>query len=644
MIQKKRLNTWIFLVAISLLATLWLQAPRLLDQFQVDQDFRFYYWMNKFQDTTIFPNISAYTSINLLGVEIPFQAQSPGYGLVFYIATFFVTPVFFSKLLVFIILPLTVIYLFEFGRVARDRNTGLALALLFLFLNLASPSSTSIVPGLQRSFGASLVIIQIYYLQRQKYVGAAIAVVISALIYAPMFVFGVVIWALFLIKITRKPKLKLSIDYRGIALLLLATLLSFMVMAPLMLPRITQVFIDKNPEVISEQNSDTNSEPIETTSNSYKYLWENPIYREGGQYPLFFLFPIVGRGGLVNNGEEGVHVLILLSLSVLIFLVRGRKALKLPYVIWCALWAGLILFVLSWGVIWLTNSLLLYLPSRYTRIGLFLFFLVFVVWNAKDTVSEAIVLIRRNPKSLQWVVGVVGILALALVFLYPSELSRIGGFNMKWLLAPTALIFIALAIAVIRRPASSVRNVSTMQKAPGGRLFWRLIIAVLLVGWAIYAPIVSKVDFLDPPPEERVLLEFLKTLPKDVLLAGTPLALDNVPLFAKRQVLFNHDLGGADGNTIHEALTAYYSGDPQTVVDFCQKYNVDYLVIDTQTYTQDYLSTQNIYFEPYNQVIRSQIAAQDTFVLAHLPDASKSFTAGPFVVIKCDKETILSQG
>ena len=43
-------------------------------------------------------------------------------------------------------------------------------------------------------------------------------------------------------------------------------------------------------------------------------------------------------------------------------------------------------------------------------------------------------------------------------------------------------------------------------------------IVVCLVGWAAYAPIVSRVDFLDPSSAERELLRFLATLPKDAVI------------------------------------------------------------------------------------------------------------------------------
>jgi hypothetical protein len=52
----KRLGWQISLIVFSLLATSWLQAPRLGDEFQVDQDFRTYHWISNFHDPALFPD------------------------------------------------------------------------------------------------------------------------------------------------------------------------------------------------------------------------------------------------------------------------------------------------------------------------------------------------------------------------------------------------------------------------------------------------------------------------------------------------------------------------------------------------------------------------------------------------------------
>jgi hypothetical protein len=626
---------------VSLFAILWLQAPRLGDEFRVDQDFRTFYLMNKFQDPVLFPNdqLRGYRYINIHlpgGGDLPLYFYSLGYWLLFYAASFLMTPVFFSKILAFVVLPITVWYLFGFGQSARDRGTGVALAAGFMFLNLASPSSLSIIPGLQRSFACPLIIVLIYYLHRQKYTGAAVVVLLSTLIYAPMFVLAVATWGLFALRITWPPRLGLSVVRRGLGPLLVATLLGVLIMSPVLFTRLSHVFTSEKPVEVGGQAASATSESPEATLESYEHIWDNPIYRAGGPAPLFFLFPFVGRGGLVNNGEDAVHLLILFSIGCLIFWVRGRRAFDVPYEIWCVLWASLITFALAWVAIWLTNSFLLYLPSRYTRVGLLLFPLVFVVWNSKYAAQEALVLMQRNPRRLTWLIGGVALLVLGLLLLYPSDRAMISSFSMKWLLAPAGLIFGVLAVVVIRKPSPTVLDRSTLSQTPAGRVLTGTAVVACLVGWAAYAPVVSKVDFLDPPPAERELLRFLQTLPKDVLLAGTPCALDNVPLFAKRQVLFNCDLVSQDANLIREALNAYYTDDAQVVIDFCQAHGVDYLVVDWQVYSEEYLATGKIFFEPYHHELLPQLVNQDTFVLAQVPDDSKVFQSRTFFVVPCD--------
>jgi hypothetical protein len=625
---------------MSLFAVLWLQAPRLGDEFRVDGDFRSFYWMNKFQDPALFPDDPlgrlSYADINLPWGNLPLTFYSLGYGLLFYAASFLMTPIFFSKILAFVLLPVTVWYLLEFGQSARDRGTGVALAAGFLLLNLASPSSISIVTGLQRSFACSLIIVFIYYLHRRKYSGAAVVVLLSTLIYPPMFVLAVVTWGLFALRIGWPPRLELSVIRRGLGPLLIATLLGVLIMSPVLFTKFSHVFTGETPVEVGEQAAGAISEPPEATPVPYEHIWDNPIYRAGGQAPLFFLFPFVGRGGLVNNGEDAVHLLILFSISCLIFGIRGRRAFDLPNEIWCLLWACLITFGLAWVAIWLTNSFPLHMPSRYTRVGLFLFLLAFVVWNGRDAVQEATAWIRRNPRRLTWLMGGVALLVLGLVLFSPSDRARISGFNMKWLLALAGLIFGVLATVAIRKPSSKIPDLSSLSQNPAGRLLIGTTIVACLVGWAVYAPVVSKVDVLDPPPAERELLGFLETLPKDVLLAGTPCALDNVPLFANRQVLFNCDFGSPDSNLVREALNAYYTDDTQVVIDFCQAHGVDYLVVDLHVYSEEYLAREKVFFEPYHQELLPQPVDRDTFVLAQITDDSKVFQSGNFFVVPCD--------
>jgi hypothetical protein len=131
------------------------------------------------------------------------------------------------------------------------------------------------------------------------------------------------------------------------------------------------------------------------------------------------------------------------------------------------------------------------------------------------------------------------------------------------------------------------------------------------------------------------MLNFLQTLPKDVLIGGTPCTLDSVPLFAKRQVIFNCEMLHQDDDVVREALNAYYAADPWQVIDFCQAYGVDYLVVDAQTYTQAYIDAGDMFFDPYNQELLPLIRSRDTFTLENVPDEAKVFQSGDLFVVPC---------
>jgi hypothetical protein len=160
-------------------------------------------------------------------------------------------------------------------------------------------------------------------------------------------------------------------------------------------------------------------------------------------------------------------------------------------------------------------------------------------------------------------------------------------------------------------------------------------LVIFVIGWATYAGKVIGINVLHVPQEEQALLGFLETLPKDVLLAGSPCALDNVPLFAKRQILFSCEQTGKD-DLMRQALKAYYAEDGRAVVDFCQRYRIDHLVVDLETYSKEYLARDKLFFEPYNRELLAHIAGRDTFALAQVPDDVKAFQWGDLFVVPCE--------
>jgi hypothetical protein len=161
--------------------------------------------------------------------------------------------------------------------------------------------------------------------------------------------------------------------------------------------------------------------------------------------------------------------------------------------------------------------------------------------------------------------------------------------------------------------------------------------------WMAYALPISEQTYLNPSQSERRLLKFLGALPADVTLAGTPCVLDNVPLFAKRQVLFSCEQPSDDTELTSRALATYYADDEQIIRDFCQSYEIDYLVIDLDTYSDEYLSAGHLFFEPYNQELLPVVKSRESFVLQQVPDDAMVFREENLYVVPCNEQVFSGQ-
>jgi hypothetical protein len=83
-------------------------------------------------------------------------------------------------------------------------------------------------------------------------------------------------------------------------------------------------------------------------------------------------------------------------------------------------------------------------------------------------------------------------------------------------------------------------------------------------------------------------------------------------------------------------MVLYYSNDRQVIIDFCRTYGINYLVVDLEAYSGEYLARGQIFYEPFNQKLLPRIAGQDTFVLAQVPDNYKLFQAESYFVVACN--------
>lgn len=135
--------------------------------------------------------------------------------------------------------------------------------------------------------------------------------------------------------------------------------------------------------------------------------------------------------------------------------------------------------------------------------------------------------------------------------------------------------------------------------------------------------------------EERPLLEYVSTLPKDVLVAGDPEVMSNIPLFSQRSVLFSSEIPDVGAESVKDFFDAYYAESRQEVYAFCEEYGVDYLVVNEAHFSKEYLERGRFFYAPYNEYIVDVVAKREDFSLASIPDTEQVFSTENLFLWRC---------
>jgi hypothetical protein len=140
-------------------------------------------------------------------------------------------------------------------------------------------------------------------------------------------------------------------------------------------------------------------------------------------------------------------------------------------------------------------------------------------------------------------------------------------------------------------------------------------------------------------------LDFVGTLPKDVLVLAHPALSSDVEVFAKRSVLFSGITNAPNfvtyGRTVEERITAfydaYYAPNLDVVRQFVEKEKIDYLIVDLRDFGAEAIQ-RAIYVSPWTEHAQRRIfAARGVLALAHPPDAAIVFRDGPNLVLDAKK-------
>ena len=209
-----------------------------------------------------------------------------------------------------------------------------------------------------------------------------------------------------------------------------------------------------------------------------------------------------------------------------------------------------------------------------------------------------------------------------------------------------------IAIAVLFNP---VVNWIDRQFFHHRKLFksFGLIILLSLLLYPTYAVQAYPYRLGYVKPETVELYQFLEQQPKDSLIATLGREADFIPSLAKRSVLVAEEYAipyhwgyyQQIDRRIRDLITAQYSTDLDTVRQFIQKYQIDFWLINTDSFTIDYLKN-NLWLRQFRPEIfnaREMISKKQKPILARLSDRCQIFTAQNLVVLDPNCLTSLAE-
>lgn len=193
-----RIEFLIILLAFAI--GIYSQFPAFINKYVVNDDIRAHtYWMQQFRDSDLFRNdlLTEYTKYYL-----PW-----GFISLYYMLSFIIDPMVFSKFLPIILLALSSLYVFKLLKYITNSNyTGILGALISMISSAFLPA---MIGGNPRAFIYPLLFAFLYYLIKKEYLKSSIAMVLQCSFYPTVFLLAVPTYLCSFIKIGHK---KISFD------------------------------------------------------------------------------------------------------------------------------------------------------------------------------------------------------------------------------------------------------------------------------------------------------------------------------------------------------------------------------------------------------------------------------------------------
>lgn len=611
---------------VTAVIVLIVQIPLLLEPEYVDEDLRFFYWLFRLANPSLFevdPLLGyQFAEVNLGFTTILFNKVSLLYGTLYTLLSPFFSPFIFSKILIFPLALIGTYYLFQITSRLTAPFIAFLISGIFTLIVAVPFSEMALSSGLPRSFTLPLLLAMLHYMNIDNHVGMVV-VLILGLFYPPLFL---------TILLTYGVKYLLeSWQHRQLALTSKQFIMFFAAL-------LISVFL-----LLPAIRTGLNTVPVVSDEAQATTVFSSPLFGDNGRYPLLKPHPLTGNGGILDNGLIGFCSLVFIAALIPITLILRRQFTNLPLSFWYLALASLIGFVISWLAILFTSSATFHMPSRYMRGTIFLMGLILFIINGPLAIQVGSKSLANNRGKLDIVLLLTG--AGGFVIVYLADVSRT-------LAAVVGLLVITIAVLLfVNRkrfpPMSRQNNTSTIpenlkatDEGTSSQILSILFTSVLVIPLLIYHTHRPN-TFIRPQPDTAELINFIKTLPQDALISGYPCLLDDIPLYSQHSILFSCETESRDMNMMMTALDTYFAETEAEVLAFCREYNVDYMIASQKTFTEAFRSQEHIIFEPLNSFLKQQLEGRSSFVLEHIPDNRKSFQNSTFFAFPCTADTFV---
>jgi hypothetical protein len=550
------------------------------------------YWTRRFQDSQLFTDPLTHALIHT--AYVPFGIE----GL-YLAASYLMDPIRFGAWGALVLAPFSAWLVF---RIIREQAEWLPAAWLGAALFLLPWSMERFSGTHARAFAQPIVLLTLYLVMRGRIRWAAAVPVVGALVYPPASIVAVAMLTMLALgRNGRRP----SIDG---PLAKTATASVVIVLAVLLAPRLAGL---PTSNLISASAARHYPEfgPHGQLSFFRKSIWQMLKGRYSG-------FDLKAPGG------------ILLTAAMALLALRPSNARLVRKEVWAAAAASLLLFGLSYAVLFR-----LYLPNRYTRpLTPILCVVVGVCWQPTWHAIHR----RMGTRALPLVAVVLPAAIAAVGVMYLQLGPQVSPAGARALLRGAAGALVWSVAAGVVFCVAAVAKHRSLARDQLVALVCALISAAVLVG-AVTGVDAGRDTFVCGQPQ---LQAYLRSLPKDVIIAGDPVKLDCVPMEAERAVVISRKLyQPVDASYLNvirprmfAMLRAYYGASQRAIANLHSRYGADYLVVERPLLTARVASPAYAVMAPFAKLIDTLLASSATRAALDLPPACAVWRHGDLTV------------